>query len=117
MNRNERSIQEQNWFQLSDLVYLSPDATEFLTEVDSSKVYVIGGLVDETVHKKVTSKGSRRAIVLPKINYDFDRITMLYMKILFVQFYLRLQELFQCKTLIRPEIKSLVKSSFLRGNK
>ena len=37
-----------------DLVYLSPDATDVLSEFDCSKVYVIGGLVDRLVHKRRT---------------------------------------------------------------
>lgn len=41
-------------YPVDNIVYLSPDATEYLEEVDASKVYVIGGLVDETVSKKVT---------------------------------------------------------------
>ncbi|CAF0900558.1 unnamed protein product [Brachionus calyciflorus] len=39
-----------------NLCYLSPDAEEFLDSVDTEKIYVIGGLVDETVNKKVTLK-------------------------------------------------------------
>ncbi|KAM7282584.1 hypothetical protein ISCGN_002730 [Ixodes scapularis] len=40
-------------FSRDSLVYLSPDAPESLpgTPLDASKVYVIGGLVDETVRK------------------------------------------------------------------
>ena len=36
-----------------DLVYLSPDATEYLDDLDINKVYVIGGLVDDTVQTQV----------------------------------------------------------------
>ena len=39
-------------FKLEELIYLSPDAAEPLMEIDSSKVYVIGGLSDDSVKKK-----------------------------------------------------------------
>jgi tRNA (guanine9-N1)-methyltransferase len=39
---------------MSSIVYLSPDAPELLEHLDEKTVYVIGGLVDETVSKKVT---------------------------------------------------------------
>ncbi|CAN7939644.1 unnamed protein product, partial [Ixodes hexagonus] len=55
-------------FSRESLVYLSPDAAESLpgTPLDAAKVYVIGGLVDETVHKHVSleraqSEGVRSA--------------------------------------------------------
>lgn len=55
-------------FSRDSIVYLSPDAPESLpgTPLDASKVYVIGGLVDETVHKLVSleraqSEGVRSA--------------------------------------------------------
>ena len=38
-------------FPASDLVYLSPDASEPLLALDSTKAYVIGGLVDRTINK------------------------------------------------------------------
>lgn len=38
----------------TSLCYLSPDSEEYLENVDKDKIYVIGGLVDETVNKKVT---------------------------------------------------------------
>lgn len=45
----EQPVQEL--FEPSQLVYLSPDATEVLQEVSSDKVYVIGGLVDRSTRK------------------------------------------------------------------
>lgn len=48
----EKSVFE--YFELSDIVYLSPDATEILEILESDKIYVIGGLVDETRHKNIT---------------------------------------------------------------
>ncbi|KFM61139.1 tRNA-dihydrouridine(16/17) synthase [NAD(P)(+)]-like protein, partial [Stegodyphus mimosarum] len=38
-------------YETEDLIYLSPDAEDVLTTLDSSKVYVIGGIVDGTVKK------------------------------------------------------------------
>ena len=40
-------------FDSADLIYLSPDADNYLTEMDRDKVYVIGGLVDDSVKKQV----------------------------------------------------------------
>lgn len=36
---------------LSDLVYLTADATEELSQLDSGKIYIIGGIVDRNRHK------------------------------------------------------------------
>ncbi|CAK8674831.1 tRNA-dihydrouridine(16/17) synthase [NAD(P)(+)]-like isoform X2 [Clavelina lepadiformis] len=41
-------------FDSSDIVYLTPDAALPLESVEAGKVYVLGGLVDETVTKKLT---------------------------------------------------------------
>ena len=38
-------------FSVNELVYLSPDADEVLDTIDTSKVYVIGGLVDRSIAK------------------------------------------------------------------
>jgi tRNA (guanine9-N1)-methyltransferase len=54
MKKTEQRVEELNKDRLADLVYLSPDATEYLEDVDSEKIYIIGGLVDETVNKKVS---------------------------------------------------------------
>ena len=53
LERVEQSIDEYKATS-DELVYLSPDSDEYLEEVDANHVYVIGGLVDETVSKKVT---------------------------------------------------------------
>lgn len=52
-------------FSRDSIVYLSPDAPESLpgTPLDASKVYVIGGLVDETVHK-VTNHPSTLSLMM-----------------------------------------------------
>ncbi|EPY78656.1 RNA (guanine-9-)-methyltransferase domain-containing protein 3 [Camelus ferus] len=41
-------------FPLETLVYLTPDSEHALEDVDLNKVYILGGLVDESVQKKVT---------------------------------------------------------------
>lgn len=38
-------------FDTNDIIYLTPDATDMLEELDKDKVYVIGGIVDESVIK------------------------------------------------------------------
>ena len=53
-----RSLKEMIFskhFEDKEIIYLSPDAEEELTEFDRSKVYVIGGLVDGSVHLDQTS--------------------------------------------------------------
>ncbi|XP_006886923.1 PREDICTED: tRNA methyltransferase 10 homolog B isoform X1 [Elephantulus edwardii] len=46
-------------FPLKSLVYLTPDSEHALEDVDLNKVYVLGGLVDESVQKKVTFQKAR----------------------------------------------------------
>ncbi|XP_076701913.1 tRNA methyltransferase 10 homolog B isoform X3 [Callospermophilus lateralis] len=41
-------------FPLETLVYLTPDSEHALQDVDLNKVYILGGLVDESIQKKVT---------------------------------------------------------------
>ncbi|XP_019950931.1 tRNA methyltransferase 10 homolog B [Paralichthys olivaceus] len=41
-------------FPTETVVYLSPDAEEVLETVDADKVYVLGGLVDESIQKKLS---------------------------------------------------------------
>eukprot|EP00211_Chloroparvula_japonica_P005877 CAMPEP_0119135564 /NCGR_PEP_ID=MMETSP1310-20130426/19528_1 /TAXON_ID=464262 /ORGANISM="Genus nov. species nov., Strain RCC2339" /LENGTH=354 /DNA_ID=CAMNT_0007126459 /DNA_START=139 /DNA_END=1200 /DNA_ORIENTATION=+ len=52
-----------------DIVYLSPDATEDLLEVDSTKIYVIGGIVDRdrlrNYSKNFSEKQNLRCVRLP----------------------------------------------------
>ncbi|XP_004423277.1 PREDICTED: tRNA methyltransferase 10 homolog B isoform X1 [Ceratotherium simum simum] len=41
-------------FPVETLVYLTPDSEHALEDVDLNKVYILGGLVDESIRKKVT---------------------------------------------------------------
>ncbi|XP_020013779.1 tRNA methyltransferase 10 homolog B isoform X2 [Castor canadensis] len=41
-------------FPLETLVYLTPDSEHALEDIDLNKVYILGGLVDESIQKKVT---------------------------------------------------------------
>mmetsp|Transcript_12375 Transcript_12375/g.24876 ORF Transcript_12375/g.24876 Transcript_12375/m.24876 type:complete len:350 (+) Transcript_12375:69-1118(+) len=40
----------------SNMCVLSPDATEPLIDIDESKIYIVGGLVDRTIKKHATSR-------------------------------------------------------------
>ncbi|XP_036117208.1 tRNA methyltransferase 10 homolog B isoform X2 [Molossus molossus] len=46
-------------FPLETLVYLTPDSEHALEDVDLDKVYILGGLVDESIQKKVTFQKAR----------------------------------------------------------
>nr|XP_020860168.1 tRNA methyltransferase 10 homolog B [Phascolarctos cinereus] len=48
-----------NLFPLESLVYLTPDSEHALEDVDLDKVYIIGGLVDESIQKKLTFQKAR----------------------------------------------------------
>ncbi|XP_030050238.1 tRNA methyltransferase 10 homolog B [Microcaecilia unicolor] len=41
-------------FPLERIVYLTPDSKHALEEIDPQKVYILGGLVDENIQKKLT---------------------------------------------------------------
>uniref|UniRef100_A0A7M4F1H4 tRNA methyltransferase 10 homolog B n=1 Tax=Crocodylus porosus TaxID=8502 RepID=A0A7M4F1H4_CROPO len=41
-------------FPLETIVFLTPDSETVLEDVNSSKVYILGGLVDESIQKKLT---------------------------------------------------------------
>lgn len=69
-------IREQTFmdvFDMDELIYLSPDAKETLTDIDPTKVYIIGGLVDESVAKNVTftkcQKSNIKCLRLPIQEY------------------------------------------------
>ncbi|XP_058997303.1 tRNA methyltransferase 10 homolog B isoform X1 [Mustela lutreola] len=46
-------------FSLDTLVYLTPDSEHALEDIDLNKVYILGGLVDESIQKKVTFQKAR----------------------------------------------------------
>ncbi|KAL7875709.1 hypothetical protein AOLI_G00106720 [Acnodon oligacanthus] len=50
-------VTEDSWIELyssEDIIYLTPDASEALEQVDDDKVYILGGLVDESIQKKIS---------------------------------------------------------------
>ncbi|NXR19999.1 TM10B methyltransferase, partial [Cinclus mexicanus] len=46
-------------FPLEAIVYLTPDSENVLEDIDPDKVYVLGGLVDESIHKQLTLRRAR----------------------------------------------------------
>ena len=52
--KTDKAIEEYHANNLENLCYLSPDSETALESVDLNKIYVIGGIVDETVTKNVT---------------------------------------------------------------
>ncbi|XP_013881502.1 tRNA methyltransferase 10 homolog B [Austrofundulus limnaeus] len=59
-------ITEQNCLHLfpqETVVYLTPDVEEALETVDADKVYVLGGLVDENIQKKLSLSRARELSV------------------------------------------------------
>ena len=53
LTSTEESLSEL--FDLSDVVYLSPDSENVIEALKPSKVYVIGGLVDDSVKKNTSA--------------------------------------------------------------
>jgi len=54
-----------------DLVYLTADATDIMTTIDPSKVYIIGGLVDRNRYKNITfNRAKDQGIKTAKLPLD-----------------------------------------------
>ncbi|MBN3299972.1 TM10B methyltransferase, partial [Amia calva] len=59
MDVTERSCLQL--FPRESVVYLTPDSEDVLEHVDPEKVYILGGLVDESVQKKLTYQKARQS--------------------------------------------------------
>ncbi|TKS93055.1 tRNA methyltransferase 10 -like protein B [Collichthys lucidus] len=58
-------------FPAEAVVYLTPDADEALETVDADKVYVLGGLVDESIQKKLSfSRASELSVHTARLPID-----------------------------------------------
>ncbi|KAG7241531.1 hypothetical protein INR49_025436 [Caranx melampygus] len=58
-------------FPAASVIYLSPDAEEALETVDSDKVYVLGGLVDESIQKKLSySRAEELSVCTARLPID-----------------------------------------------
>ena len=60
-------------FDKKDLIFLSPDAVDKVSVIEPSKVYIIGGIVDRTVHNNITldmaNENGIKALRLPIKEY------------------------------------------------
>jgi tRNA (guanine9-N1)-methyltransferase len=69
INCQAEQSQEQNYH--PDLVYLSSDSTNILSDLDDTKTYIIGGIVDRNRHKGIThSKAQTNNIQTAKLPID-----------------------------------------------
>lgn len=59
-------------FNVDDVIYLSPDAPDMLEDLDKDKVYVIGGIVDESIIKNL-SKQKADASNIPTFRLPIER--------------------------------------------
>eukprot|EP01116_Phalansterium_solitarium_P001437 TRINITY_DN11234_c0_g1_i1.p1 TRINITY_DN11234_c0_g1~~TRINITY_DN11234_c0_g1_i1.p1 ORF type:complete len:383 (-),score=143.22 TRINITY_DN11234_c0_g1_i1:370-1518(-) len=82
LNRDSRSYMDV--FDPKDLVYLTSEASTVLTEIDPTKCYIIGGLVDHNKHKGVTfEQAQRQGIATAQLPIG-DNITLNSRKVLAV---------------------------------
>ena len=79
INITEKSVENYFLDKIDSVAYLSPDSSTFLEELDAETIYVIGGLVDETVAKKVTlnkcAETKIRSYALPIEKYLSRKVT------------------------------------------
>ena len=54
LNRTSKSLADEYSSVIEKLVYLTPDSPQTLKELERDKIYVIGGLVDDSVQKDTT---------------------------------------------------------------
>ncbi|WIA17335.1 hypothetical protein OEZ85_014198 [Tetradesmus obliquus] len=59
--KSEKNFKEFFQERLQDLVYLTADSPDELSELDSSKVYIIGGIVDRNRHKGICYQRAQEA--------------------------------------------------------
>ncbi|KAL2629764.1 hypothetical protein R1flu_014450 [Riccia fluitans] len=68
LQKEERSYMDVFQDRTQDLVYLTADSPNLLEEIDPSKIYIIGGLVDRNRHKSITlKKAEEQGIATAKI--------------------------------------------------
>lgn len=64
-------------FPSENVIYLTPDASEALEHLEENKVYILGGLVDESIKKKITFTRAKelgvRMVRLPIDEYMVKR--------------------------------------------
>lgn len=67
-------VTEESWFHLfpsEDVIYLTPDASQALEHVEEDKVYILGGLVDETIQKKISyTRAKELGICMARLPID-----------------------------------------------
>lgn len=67
------SLPHTQYFDWNEIVYLSPDSPQTLTAVDPTKVYIIGGLVDDSITRGLSLKKAEQegvvSMKLPVMDY------------------------------------------------
>lgn len=71
--RHPRLLEEVFADELDNLVYLSPDAEEVLETIDPSKIYVIGGIIDNT-EESFVSKSRAFGLKVKSVKLDLDSV-------------------------------------------
>ncbi|XP_066844017.1 tRNA methyltransferase 10 homolog B isoform X7 [Anser cygnoides] len=66
-------------FPLDAIVYLTPDSENVLEDIDPKKVYILGGLVDESIHKKLTlRRAQEQSLQTARLPILFDVLSTYY---------------------------------------